>query len=434
MIKSKLPTEVELIYEVMPCNAMRTAQEPSGKKHACTYFRKWGNYHSYDYKEDGPPAQPGIEQPSQYVGLAPLTPEVLSGCRKSPIMAIGINPNLPGFFSSRKNSVYPLFDDYKQFAHYFRYRSTDKLEIPDEKFDQYDIASEERPPDLRTDLNVPQQDGERTVPLQKQPVTFYNQLQSMLDDMAKRMDWADHKLSVGEDLAYINMVACPSAVWMTRPRNRYPDDLVMSNEETKGIVHECFHHRQYFLRQFFQSLPKIIVVISGTTARAFISEMKDRFIMGDPQVGESINDLLDRKHVLKYGELPDGEELTARVIFSHHITGNASSFGKVREKVLNQMVEEAQLGNVILNETTGHLLRPKGGCVFCPMMEVGVCDYENELVPLSDHMSLTADSPVGMLMEEKRAQMEFIQFQREGESDLAWTEDDEDFQTLDETP
>uniref|UniRef100_A0A486XVB7 Uncharacterized protein n=1 Tax=Rheinheimera sp. BAL341 TaxID=1708203 RepID=A0A486XVB7_9GAMM len=433
MSKSKLPTEVELIYEVMPCNAMRTAQEPAGKKHACTYFRKWGNYHSYDYNEDGPPAQPGIEQPSQYVGLAPLAPEVLSGCRKSPIMAIGINPNLPGYFNSRKNSVYPLFDDYKQFAHYFRYRSTDKLEIPSEKFDQYDTAPGERPPQLLTDLNVPEQDGKRIVPLQKQQVTFYNQLQSMLDDVASRMNWADHKLSVGEDFAYMNMVACPSAVWMTRPRNGYPEDLVMSDKETKGIVHECFHDRQYFLRQFFQSLPKIIVVISGTTARAFISEMKDRFIMGDPQVGDSIDDLLERKHVLKYGDLANGEELTARVIFSHHITGNPGQFSEVREKVLNQMVEEAQSGNLVLNQTTGHLLRPKGGCVFCPMMEIGACDYENELVPLSDHPYLTADSPTASLMEEKSAQLQFLQHQREGLSDLAWTEDEDDYQDLEET-
>src|SRR6202022_3482309 len=46
---SRLPTEVELVYEVMPCNAMRVAQEPLGKAHPCTYFRRWGTYHSYDY-------------------------------------------------------------------------------------------------------------------------------------------------------------------------------------------------------------------------------------------------------------------------------------------------------------------------------------------------------------------------------------------------
>ena len=87
---SRLPTEVELIYEVMPCNALRTAQEPGRHPHPCSYFRRWGRYHSYDYAAEGPPPQPGIVQESVYVGRGPLVPEVLSGCRKAPILAVGI--------------------------------------------------------------------------------------------------------------------------------------------------------------------------------------------------------------------------------------------------------------------------------------------------------------------------------------------------------
>ena len=95
-VETRLPVEVELAYEVMPCQAVRIAQEPGKQPHPCSYFRKWGTYHSYDYTEDVPPPGPGIVHKTRYVGRAPLVPELLSGCRKAPMMALGINPNLPG--------------------------------------------------------------------------------------------------------------------------------------------------------------------------------------------------------------------------------------------------------------------------------------------------------------------------------------------------
>lgn len=441
MNKSKLPTEVELIYEVMPCSAMRSAFEPANQKHPCTYFKKWGNYHSYDYTNDGAPVKEGIEHPSKYVGLAPLSPEVLSGCRKSPIMAIGINPNLPGFFEYRKNSAYPLFDDYKQYAHYFRFRATDKLEIEKEAFNKFNTAPEERPPQLTTDLEIPDNRGEKIIPLQKQKVTFYKELQSLLDDFSEAMNWQGANLEVSEDLAYLNMVACPSAVWMTRPRQGYPKKLVMSNEETKGIIQECFHDRKYFLRQFFQSLPKVILVISNTTARAFITEMKDYFIMGNPKISENIDELMQREHVLKFGQLVDGTELIARVIFSHHITGNSKKYKEVRGNVLTQLINEGENGNLTLNPDSGHLSRSKGACVFCPMLEIGQCDYEKELVPLSKHPQLTSKSSNDALLEEKKLQLDMLQTKTKvveaeatrSATDLqnkVWQEDEDDYRTL----
>ena len=434
MNNSKLPTEVELIYEVMPCSAMRTAQEPSGHQHSCTYFRKWGSYHSYDYDESGPPPTPGIEQPSDYVGLAKLTPEVLSGCRKSPIFVVGINPNLSGFSKTKKNSVYPLFDEYKQFAHYFRYRSTDKLAIPKDKFEEYGGLNDEVPPELTTDLDVPETDGKRKVDLELQPVGYYVELQKLLDDVATEMKWKDHSLTVGEDISYGNMVACPSARWLTAKNPDYPG-LEMSGTEVTEIVQECFHNRKYFLRQLFQSLPKIIMVVGATTARPFIQALKGRFIEGDPKANESVNELIKRKHVLKYGELQDGTELTARVIFSQHISGNPTAFKIVRPQVLKQLVEEAKAGTIQLNANSGHLLRPKGACVLCPMLEIGKCDYEKELVPLTDHPVLTADSSAMLLYEEKKVQLALMNIEMPQESmtesaesiESLWAENPDDY-------
>jgi hypothetical protein len=43
---SRLPTEVELVFEVMPCNALRTAQEP-------------GTDEPHEPEPDGPAQRPG---------------------------------------------------------------------------------------------------------------------------------------------------------------------------------------------------------------------------------------------------------------------------------------------------------------------------------------------------------------------------------------
>src|SRR4051812_40721264 len=103
---SQLPVEVELVFEIMPCQAQRVAETPGAKPHACAYFRDWGEYHSFDYASAGPP-KPGMQTQADYVGRAPLLPEMLSGCRKAPILAVGINPNLPAWWPNQRGSLNP---------------------------------------------------------------------------------------------------------------------------------------------------------------------------------------------------------------------------------------------------------------------------------------------------------------------------------------
>src|SRR5688500_7173312 len=92
-----LPTEVQLALEVMPCQAMHRVYESAATPHACAYFAEWGSYHSFDYASEGPPNTPSIEQQVVYTSKTALIPEILSGCRKAPIMSVGINPNLPSW-------------------------------------------------------------------------------------------------------------------------------------------------------------------------------------------------------------------------------------------------------------------------------------------------------------------------------------------------
>ncbi|MEP7110555.1 MAG: hypothetical protein ABI760_21360 [Ferruginibacter sp.] len=410
MSDSKLPAEVELVYDVMPCNAMRTAQEPLPGKHPCTYFRQWGTYHSFDYVMDGPPHVIGIPLEVKYVGRAALVPEILSGCRKAPIVAIGINPNLPGWFKSKKGSINPLFDDYKQYAHYFRYRSTYKLIISESDYKEYGGGDTDNPfSDF--ELKIPMDgQGNRKVTAKVDTQTMYTGYLGLLKEMAHKLGWDNSKLSLEEDFAYMNMVACPSAHWTTRTDPSDPQMPPMTIPQRNGIINECFHHRKHFFRQLFQSLPKVIMVFSDTTAQPFISEMQGNFTKGNPQPGEKVADLIGRNIRLRYGTLDDGTILDARVIFSPHISGNPATFAKLRSKVLKQLVNEARAGGLSFNTQTGHLRRPRGSCLFCPMLEIGPCPYENELRPVSLSPGLLADTaaPADVQME-KLAQQKLME-------------------------
>jgi hypothetical protein len=423
----RLPTEVELVYEVMPCNAMRTAQEPIQAPHPCSYFRKWGTYHSYDYLEDGPPPTPGIVHDSLYVGRAPLVPEVLSGCRKAPLLALGINPNLPGWWPRSRGSLNPLFDDYKQYAHYFRYRAVAKLEVPPGDYAAFG-GSPADTPFSRFELNVPRDSqGRRLIPTRMQPQKMYQAYQGFLDELAAQKGWGNHRLALGEDLAYGNMVACPSAKWVIGSSSGDPDLPGMTREECLGIVEECFHARKYFLRQLFQTLPGIILIFSHSTAAAFIAELQDRFVTGSPTPQDSLEELGRRTIRLEYGILGDGTALQARVIFSPHITGSPEQFAAAKQEVLRQLREETDAGALAYNPQTGHLRRGRGGCVFCTMLGIGPCDYTDELQPLATVPRLTAESPISLLMTEKAAQAElYVSQPVKGGAAETWMLDDAD--------
>ncbi len=376
---SMLPTEIELALEVMPCQAMHLSHEPIDTPHACAFFGGVGAYHSYDYATSGAPDTPGIEQRANYKGKRRLIPEILSGCRKAPIMAVGINPNLPGFWEGKRGSLNPIFDDFHQFAHYFRYRALAKLQIPP---NAYEVLREGRADDPFD--GTPLMPIGAELPTEAADQTMYKAYQSLLDGLAEKMGWNEHELTVGEDLSYGNMVACPSAKWQTRPDSKYPHLPVMSDAEVQGIVSECFHERRYFLRQLFQSLPAVLLVFSGATRDAFITAMRGHFVEGEPKVGESLEALLARPVRLRYGTTEDGEELTARVIFTPHASGNPAGFAETKARVIEILAEEARAGRITLKKSNGHLGRPRGDCSFCEnaLYRIGACDYQSELIPL----------------------------------------------------
>ena len=379
-VTSKLPIEVELVVEVMPCQAMRRSYDSSAAPHPCAYFAEWGAYHGYDYKESGPPEQPSTALPAVYAGKRPVVPELLSGCRKAPIVCVGINPNLPGWTSTSRNAIHPYFDDVLQYAHYFRYRTRDKRRIPDSVYEALLGARPDSPASAQ-----PLEPVGDDIPVEPAPVLMYEQYQTLLDGLAERKNWSGHKLSVGEDIAYANMVACPSTRWVVTLNTDDPDMPVMGQARAKGIVGECFVKRRYFLRQLVQSLPAVIIVFSQTTAREFIAALRSRFSRGNPQPGESLEQLFQREIRLRYGTLSDGTELDARVIFMPHASARPEEFAQMRGPCIDRLVEEVDRGNLIFNLDSGHLRRGRGGCVFCSnaLYTIGNCDYLQEFSPLA---------------------------------------------------
>jgi cytosine/adenosine deaminase-related metal-dependent hydrolase len=377
-----LPIEVELALQVMPCQALRRSYDAGATPHACAHFAEWGAFHTFDYSDREPLPPPGIVQESVYAGKRPVTPEILSGCRKAPILAVGINPNLPGWSASTRNAIHPYFEDYLQYAHYFRWRATDKLRIPRARYLELRGSGSDEPYDNRplTTKGLP-------IDVELSPVTMYEGYQSLLDGLAARMGWAGHKLAVGEDIAYANMVACGSARWTTRPVEDMP---VMGQERARAIVKECFHDRRYFLKQMMQTLPGVVMVFSQTTADAFIAAMNGRFTKGDPQPQEPIAQLIQREIRLEFGRASDGEKLDARVIFSPHISARPDDFEAQRSAIIEHLAAEVAAGGLQLNPASGHLARRRGGCLFCEnaLYRIGPCDYRDELRPLA-----AADGP-----------------------------------------
>lgn len=126
------PLEIELVYNVRPCGT-------------CSFFwpqdsatQPYGPYSSYDFSSQFPGENGPNGSASSFVWIQGITrppsfpaAEIMDGCRKAPIMTIGINPNLTAFGPGQTGAswCYPSFsgadgtDPSAKYAYYYRYRS-----------------------------------------------------------------------------------------------------------------------------------------------------------------------------------------------------------------------------------------------------------------------------------------------------------------------
>ncbi|HVG35308.1 MAG TPA: hypothetical protein VM911_19735 [Pyrinomonadaceae bacterium] len=128
----KDPLEIELVYNVRPCGTCEffwpenSAQQP------------YGPYPCWDFDSNTPKEKDPEGNPVSFVWVQGTTrppafpdAEVMDGCRKAPIMTIGINPNMTAFAPGTVGAswCYPSFssdhgtDSWTKYAYYYRYRS-----------------------------------------------------------------------------------------------------------------------------------------------------------------------------------------------------------------------------------------------------------------------------------------------------------------------
>lgn len=326
--------EVKLAGEVQTCRAMRHYYDPPG--HPCEWFSNWGPFHTFDVPDgETEPESDGLVE-AVYAGRRDPVPELLSGCRKAPIMSVGLNPNLKAARDPRR--IHPYFDDLQQYARHYRFRTTFKYSIEEEFFEEH-----------AEDGRATFEEGQ-PLPLEKEYVTMYREYEDILESFKEEAGLADSDLSLGEDVSYYNFVACHSPGWDA------------DAETESGIVRECFHDRRHFLRQFVQSRPRVVVVFAKAVMARFVDYFAGAFEGDPPDPQTTYRELLDRN---EFRMSLDGDPV--RVVFAPHPTGAAPWYIRLagKRRIVEALVEEYRAGTIRYDEELGHLVRPSGDCRFC---------------------------------------------------------------------
>ncbi|MBO3696964.1 hypothetical protein [Roseivirga sp. E12] len=131
-VDSKDPLEIDLVYNVRSCGTCKFFWPDNPLK------QPYGPYPSFDFDSSIPKENQPEGSPEDYLWLKGKTREeafpngeVMDGCRKAPIMTIGINPNMTAFAPGLQGTswAYPNFtsddktDAWTKYAYYYRYRS-----------------------------------------------------------------------------------------------------------------------------------------------------------------------------------------------------------------------------------------------------------------------------------------------------------------------
>jgi hypothetical protein len=138
--------EVDLVFNIRPCSTCNFFWPEDSSK------QPYGPYPCYDFNSNTPAEKDPEGKKNSFVWLngttrPPTFPdaEVMDGCRKAPIMTIGINPNLTAFAAGRTESswCYPSFssadrsDSWTKYAYYYRYRSVYQEHLDLKFIDQF---------------------------------------------------------------------------------------------------------------------------------------------------------------------------------------------------------------------------------------------------------------------------------------------------------
>lgn len=388
---SDLPIEVKLVPEVRQC---RTCQWFWGAT------PPYGNFPLFDWNEDFPeairnqhqttepwlPPKPALK--GRAVGQGQIDPSVMHGCRKAPIMTIGINPNMTSYYVSDTGArwSYPNFSNDARYAYYYRHHNVYQESLDPEfikanvKLGTEIVAEKdgwllgaERSADHRwvlltlryVDEDTPREievawtdnlrfvvladssrraDPDRLgfragdlvggkieglesddVQIYENATGYYQRFVFVLDRFKERAGepLASADLSISEDVAQHDMIACASPGWSDRydiPRDR--------------ITHNCVMENGFLISQLVQSKPAVIVIVGGSSMAMFAQALAP-FLAGfdyrseieEPdgttrtaikETFQLLKETVERQHFLhiRIGDF----ELKSRVVVSPHFS------------------------------------------------------------------------------------------------------------------
>lgn len=387
---SDVPIEVQLVSDVRTCRT-------------CKWFwggvPPYGNFPVFDWNEDFPeairnqhqttdpwlPPQDGLK--GRALGQGQVDPGIMHGCRKAPIMTIGINPNMTAYRSDDDGArwSYPNFSKDARYAYYYRHHNVYQESLDPEFIRKNvragtEIVAEkdgwlvgaERSSDHRWVLLTILYDGEdapqqierawtaelrlvvlveRTrgddfdepgfkagetiagcieglqgddVQIFENVTGYYQRYVHVLDRFKERAGepFASADLSISEDVAQHDMVACASPGWSDVydiPRER--------------ITSNCVADHGYLTSQLVQSKPAVIVIVGSSTLEMFLGAFRpylDADVFEEAAAGEGspqrvvretfqlLKETTEREHFLHIKT--DDFEMRSRIVVSPHFS------------------------------------------------------------------------------------------------------------------
>lgn len=305
-----MSSEVDIVGDIIGCRA-------------CKWFwdnLPYGPYPAYDFGDQFPTKirEEAGEQATlccTSAGLQQVMPVPLSGCRKAPIMTIGINPNLTAFWPGVKSGswCYPFLRDDAQYAYYYRHHRLCQESMPEDFIaqnvsdkgqviakDAGYIKRAQRPlTGRRMTLTIQYEELGETeetfewgpdrhfvmlydrqwksgrqfekgqaiaglvdlpnageVEVSRNQVGYYLRFVPILENFASflRSQGIAPSLEIGEDVSQLDMVACASPGWS----DKYEID---KNE----VVSNCVQNKGWVTKQLAHARPQLIV-FSGRSA------------------------------------------------------------------------------------------------------------------------------------------------------------------------
>lgn len=399
--------EVQLIDKVRKCRT-------------CKWFwgatPPYGNFPVYDWNEDFPEAVRNQKQTTKNIteplligkacGQGQVDPGVMHGCRKAPIMTIGINPNMTSYFPSTSGArwSYPNFSKNARYAYYYRYHNVyqesldlafirkniaEGTEIVAEKdgwllganrcsdhrwllltiqyvgekeTKEIEVAWTE---DLRFVVLVnqskspdPKKPGfkqgdtigakikgleEENVQIYENSTGYYQRYVYVLEAFKKLIGepLINAPLSIAEDVAQHDMIACASPGWSTN-----------YDIPTQKITKNCVIDSAYLVEQLVQSKPSVIVIVGGSSLEMFaqvfapfmsdfdyldeVTDSEGNQTMVIKETYQLLKETTEREKFLSIKI--DGYELRSRIVISPHFS-YASNFE--RQSRLSQLAWHA---------------------------------------------------------------------------------------------